>query len=272
MSRIEPTRPEQITPVPEPTPSAQDSSSPGDGQGQSAAPKSADTFERVAGNGLPTPTSLVFTPSEASPEPSAATALGAAPGDLATVAAPPVAVSPAREGAYNPSEDPTFTDSLKDALKKLATDPARFSDFSQKVFGPLRPNAVEDLRQAILQQRWDQILPDTQVVEFEADRISGAYAPETEVIYLQDADRMTMRDTYLEELGHHWQRLLAPSGSDPLNDTLGDEGRIFADHFVLNDEGLVSSIDVDASIEAGLRRENDVGQIQVIGPDGTPVT
>ncbi|MEL7372520.1 MAG: hypothetical protein AAFN74_26585, partial [Myxococcota bacterium] len=188
-----------------------------------------------------------------------------------TAPSEPVTATVVPKEGYDPSEDSAFVGGLQQSLTEVAADSAGFTEFAEKVFGPLDTEAVEALRQDIVAGRWEDILPQTEVVDFGTKGVAGAYAAETEVIYLQDGDVATMRDTYLEELGHHIQKRVTAAGSDALNDSLGDEGRIFADHFVRDEAGLVSAIDVDASVAAGLRHEDDVGQIQVIGSDGSAV-
>ncbi|MEM7675235.1 MAG: hypothetical protein AAF449_04430, partial [Myxococcota bacterium] len=183
----------------------------------------------------------------------------------------PVTATAAQKAAYNPAEDSEFVDGVKQSLTDVAADPTQFQEFAEKVYGPLDTEAVEGLRQDIVAGRWQDILPQTEIVDFGTKGVAGAYAAETEVIYLQDGDVASMRDTYLEELGHHLQKRLSPPGTDVVRDSLGDEGRIFADHFVQDKAGLVKAIDVNAPVARGLRHENDVGQLQVSGPDGAPV-
>ena len=171
--------------------------------------------------------------------------------------------------AYDPTADEAFISTLKDALGDLARDAEKFDAFIDGTFGPVDPKVREGLRQKILDRQWDTVLPTTEVVDFDMPGVNGAYSPEQSTVYLQAAGTPNdVQSTYLEELGHHFHNLLSATPKDALHDNLGDEGRIFALQFERDGTGTITGINPDTVIPDELRRENDVGQIAVAGPDG----
>ena len=183
---------------------------------------------------------------------------------LATTAAP---------ASYDPSDDSAFQSEFRAALFDLAQDAGRFAVFIEDTFPGTDKSAAAQLRSDILEQRWDRVLPQVQLVEFSDPRISGAYAPSHQTMYLQaSTDHTAVQDTYAEEVGHHLQYLLAGSASAALNDQMGDEGRIFANKIQRDATGAIVGIDETAEVSADLRTENDRGRIKVVGPDGALTT
>ncbi|MEO1338421.1 MAG: hypothetical protein AAFV29_22455, partial [Myxococcota bacterium] len=145
--------------------------------------------------------------------------------------------------AESPADDTGFIVGVQDALRDVAKDETRFRAFVEQTFGLVEEDSLGALRDDILNERWDNILPNTEMVEFDAYGVNGAYSAETSTIYLEAGNLEDVRWTYLEELGHHFQHRLVGDADAALHDDLGDEGRIFALQFAQDEEGLVTGID-----------------------------
>jgi hypothetical protein len=159
--------------------------------------------------------------------------------------------APAAGGA--PPADANLREAFRERFASLAADPSSFHELVTSVFGADHDRAAaEDLRRRTLDGDLSWLPPVRLVSRETLGGANGAYDGEAGVVFLaRDLDPATARETFIEEVGHHLDRLLRPT------DAAGDEGELF--------RRLLGGERLDAASLRAIRAEDDRGVITVDG-------